>query len=538
MANSVDFLTYLLLMLNQIKFMVIYYYYCYLYNSNKMTFVSKQITQRALNIVSRGPRMRLKSSSLTLGVPADCQHGSVSAGQYKTGKDTQPGAAAGTAARTAAERAGPTGGRAAGAGSRPRGAGQAAAAEDRGAPLSQGRAAEDGGHLDTPQKHWQLEYRGEGDHMSLLVSPLQLAQKLLQEHWKHNNPELRKMESALHQDHVVSQWKVQQSEKKKREDASREEERRFENERERNQQEALERMREDEEGRKAQARQRAEELRQQMKELKLREDEANRLKKEQEALLSQRWEVERLEEERKKQEESRRKYELRCFLSRQYRAQLKRRAQQVQEELEDDRRILAALLEGEEEDRRLASARRERAVADAAWMQEVLEEQLQLEQEREAEFDILHRFVGLTGSGGHLDRCIHCDDDDDDDVYREEAQRVWAMREAEWEKERRARERLMQEVLTGRRQQLDQKMLENRWAQEESLRRREELIEQLEKEKEARCQEREQEKEQRTARMREIDTQVLGTTTWGCCFFTLLPRPGVGNLIRKGPVCM
>lgn len=87
-------------------------------------------------------------------------------------------------------------------------------------------------------------------------------------------------------------------------------------------------------------------------------------------------------------------------------------------------------------------------MADAAWMQEVLEEQLQLEQEREAEFDILHRFVGFRGSGGHLDRCIHCDgnDDDDDDVYREEAQRVWAMREAEWEKERRARERLMQEV--------------------------------------------------------------------------------------------
>lgn len=38
---------------------------------------------------------------------------------------------------------------------------------------------------------------------------------------------------------------------------------------------------------------------------------ANRLKKEQEALLSQRWEVERLEEEREKQEQSRRKYELR-----------------------------------------------------------------------------------------------------------------------------------------------------------------------------------------------------------------------------------
>lgn len=58
---------------------------------------------------------------------------------------------------------------------------------------------------------------------------------------------------------------------------------------------------------------------------------------------------------------------------------------------EADRKILAALLEGEEEDRRLETARRERAVADAAWMKRVIEEQLQLEREREAEFEVLHR---------------------------------------------------------------------------------------------------------------------------------------------------
>lgn len=31
-------------------------------------------------------------------------------------------------------------------------------------------------------------------------------------------------------------------------------------------------------------------------------------------------------------------------------------------------------------------------------------------------------------------------------LFREEAQRVWEKREAEWEKERKARERLMHEV--------------------------------------------------------------------------------------------
>lgn len=56
-----------------------------------------------------------------------------------------------------------------------------------------------------------------------------------------------------------------------------------------------------------------------------------------------------------------------------------------------DRKILAALLEDDEEDKRLQTVRRERAVADAAWMKRVIEEQLELERQREAEFEILHR---------------------------------------------------------------------------------------------------------------------------------------------------
>lgn len=63
---------------------------------------------------------------------------------------------------------------------------------------------------------------------------------------------------------------------------------------------------------------------------------------------------------------------------------------------EADSKILAALMEGEE-DRRLETARRERAIADAASMKRVIEEQLQLEREREAEFDLLHRSASQLG---------------------------------------------------------------------------------------------------------------------------------------------
>lgn len=64
-------------------------------------------------------------------------------------------------------------------------------------------------------------------------------------------------------------------------------------------------------------------------------------------------------------------------------------------------------------------------------------------------------------------------------------------------------------VLAGRQQQLEQKMHQNRKAQEESLKRREELIQQLEMERELQRQEKELEEGRRTARKKEIDSQVL-----------------------------
>ncbi|TSR04335.1 Trichoplein keratin filament-binding protein [Bagarius yarrelli] len=296
-----------------------------------------------------------------------------------------------------------------------------------------------------------------------------LAQDLLKEHWKKNNPELRNVESELHKDHVVSQWQVQQQHKKQAEEQDAQERLRFENEYERSRKEALERMKEEEERRKKKESEKAEFLRQQMEELKIRDEESRRLQQEEDTLLSKRLELDQLEEDRRRAEDGRKKSEFGRLLSRQYRAQLKRRAQQVQEEL------------GEEEERRAESVRRERAVADVAWMKGVLEEQLQLEREREAEFDLLHR---------------------------EEAQRVWDQREAQWERERKARERLMQEVLGVRQEQLQERMEEKRRARKECQRRRTELLQQLEEEEEEKRQQREQQEQQRTTRMQDINAQV------------------------------
>uniref|UniRef100_G1Q8U4 Trichoplein keratin filament-binding protein n=1 Tax=Myotis lucifugus TaxID=59463 RepID=G1Q8U4_MYOLU len=211
------------------------------------------------------------------------------------------------------------------------------------------------------------------------------------------------------------------------------------------------------------------------------EPQATKLKKERENLLKQRWELERLAEERKQMAALRQKAELGRFLRHQYNVQLNRRAQQIQEELEADKRILQALLEEEEEAQREHSARREQARADVAWMQQVLEEQLQREREQEAELQML---------------------------LREEAKEMWEKREAEWARERSARDRLMAEVLTGRQQQIQEKIEQNRRAQEESLRHREQLIQNLEEARESARREKEESEELKSARKQELEAQV------------------------------
>ncbi|KFO10979.1 Trichoplein keratin filament-binding protein, partial [Balearica regulorum gibbericeps] len=307
------------------------------------------------------------------------------------------------------------------------------------------------------------------------------AEQLLYEHWKKNNTELREVESELHRKHVLEAWGDQLMQKTKQEAAELEEKKRYENEYEVARREALERMRQEEEKRQLEEKKQAETLLQQIEELKLQETEAKKLKKEQENLLKQQWELENLEEERKQMEEHRKKRELGRFLRHQCNAQLERRAQQIQEELETDRQILLALLEKEDEDQRRQSARRERAVADVAWMKHVIEEQLQLEKEREAELQT---------------------------IFREEAKKMWEKREEEWEREKKARDRLMNEVLAGRQRQIQEKMELNRRAQEESIKYREQLIKDLEEAKELTRREKEQEEELKAAQRQELEAQV------------------------------
>ncbi|XP_065548153.1 trichoplein keratin filament-binding protein isoform X1 [Lathamus discolor] len=352
------------------------------------------------------------------------------------------------------------------------------------AELRRGRGAERPGKVSGARPPLAPALGGSGTlrwHYAIQLSCSQGAEQLLFEHWKKKNAELREVESDLNKKHVTEAWGDQVQQKSKREATELEEKKRYENKYETARREALERMRQEEEKRRQEEKKQAEMLLQQIEELKLQEREATKLKKEQENLLKQQWELESLEEGRKQMEEHRKKRELGRFLRHQCNAQLQRRAQQIQEELEIDRQILSALLEKEDEEQRRQSARRERAVADAAWMKHVIEEQLQLEKEREAELQT---------------------------IFREEARKMWEKREEEWQREKAARDRLMNEVLAGRQRQIQEKMELNRRAQEESIRYREQLIKELEEAKELTRREKEQEEELKRARRQELEAQL------------------------------
>ena len=64
-------------------------------------------------------------------------------------------------------------------------------------------------------------------------------------------------------------------------------------------------------------------------------------------------------------------------------------------------------------------------------------------------------------------------------LRRDEARRIQAKQEAQWDRERLAREKLMNQVLSERAQQLEEKMLRVRRKQTESVQAREALLEQL-----------------------------------------------------------
>eukprot|EP00117_Sycon_ciliatum_P007496 scpid9485/ scgid10579/ Trichoplein keratin filament-binding protein len=308
-----------------------------------------------------------------------------------------------------------------------------------------------------------------------------LAQAKFQQHFDENCRELRQLESRQMQRDTEATWEAQQLERQSRLRKDEEERRRYEEEQERQRQwqEAEHAARE--RSRQSERRAVAEELQAQMRQLKLKDQEAARLKQEQHELLMERKAIIEAEDERQKLEEQHKQAEYGRQLTRQYKAQLRRKSRLVQEELELDMQILNRMLEEEKYVAQVETSRREKARTDAAWMKEVVAEQLALEKQREEEMDLL---------------------------YREEAEREWRKHELQWQKEREARQRLMKQVFEERQSQLSEKLESVQRQQAESVEERERLLEDIAIAEQMTARESKHEAAMRRQRERELDEQM------------------------------
>lgn len=125
--------------------------------------------------------------------------------------------------------------------------------------------------------------------------------------------------------------------------------------------------------------------------------------------------------------------------------------------------------------------KRLKAKMEAENMIRVLNEQMRLEKQREAQLD---------------------------SMFQDEAAKEWERRNAEWEKERQARENLMRQVLEERKIQMEDKLSLLNQKKIESLERREELIKDMEKTQQMAVAERQRQEQLRKERKEDFEAQI------------------------------
>jgi len=304
-----------------------------------------------------------------------------------------------------------------------------------------------------PQTIEELRERAESIKSAREEKRKQIAEEKLYEHWKENNADLQLLARNLHKKNVIEAW-GEQNQARIQENLSREvEEREFANDYEKARLEAVERLKAEEERKFAKEKERVEALKQQMIEVKEREREARELRAEQETIQEEMRKMQVIEDEREKMEARRKNTQLKRFLHHQYKAQMLRRSQQIQEELEMDRQILENMKIEEDRRNSIENERIKRVKNDVEFMKEEVRRQMKMNRERDEEMDIL---------------------------YREEARRMWQKREEEWGRERNARKKLMDQVLNERREQMETRSEKIREKQRELIEEREELLEEIE----------------------------------------------------------
>lgn len=253
-------------------------------------------------------------------------------------------------------------------------------------------------------------------------------------HWKINNPEYRELQCKKRFEMVQKAWDDQLSKKKEIEEAERRQEEirlRVEAEKE---------LRKDAEEKDRQ-REREQKIQDwkttiigQIEQLKSRRKEEEQIKRELAEEQDRQKQMEEAEVKRRKIEEKRKAASFKEFLDRQHRLKLLSKTQQIQKELEEDKRLLEEITAfTAAQDAHQIEERNEKNQR-LTWLKDVIDMQKKEEARRQKEMELL---------------------------FSEEAEKMWHKQEVIWRREEDARKRLIEDVMSGLKEQIRVKVQGN-----------------------------------------------------------------------------
>ncbi|KAI9349263.1 tumor suppressor, Mitostatin-domain-containing protein [Zopfochytrium polystomum] len=181
--------------------------------------------------------------------------------------------------------------------------------------------------------------------------------------------------------------------------------------------------------------------------------EEERLKQEEAILMRQEMETRTLEDERNRARKLAEQRIIRTELDKFNRMKIEQRAREVQESLAVDLKIVDQFFKMDAQETENRNRRRAELKKEIQLYREHLREQQRIERERQSEID---------------------------KMQKEEEDKLWRKRAEKWQREQAARDRLMKEVLEGRKEQLKYSLHQNRLQQEKTRVEREEVLKQIE----------------------------------------------------------
>lgn len=199
-----------------------------------------------------------------------------------------------------------------------------------------------------------------------------------------------------------------------------------------------------------------EDLMTQVEEMKRKERHADELEKEAERELNLKLRLEQLTVLRDEMEKKRQNKEHLVFLRHQYQQQLKQKTKEIQNELNEDKKLLDQIAQCLEQEQ-LHAKTREQSRREIDKANALLKEYLVLEKQREKQLEF---------------------------IFYEEAQKMWQIQEKRWAIEQEARNNLMRDVLSTIQLQLKEKLQANAENQKQLIEDREKGLKSME---EANC---------------------------------------------------